>query len=371
MLLKILESRLPLYLQLFLAILCPLGLFLLSWAVVGETESLFTLFYVLLLFAIAFAFDLLPAIVSAVLIDLSIDFHYIKPIGRVGGSGTALGFAICCVVLFLAMRLLRNSILAEHVAKLSSERAVKVRENILAMISHDLRQPISAAKLGIQVTQRFLEAENLDKAKKSSTTVRSSLEKLDEMVGYLVDAAKTDSGNFTANLKETALIPLLEKTVDQFALQAQDKQIEFSFNTSGIAADKKVAADSTLLSRVLSNYISNALKFTPSTGKVRIEAQCSESGTITVSVCDSGSGVKDESVSKLFERNWQEKSSAHLGSGLGLYICKGIMAAHGGRAWYEKKPGWGACFCFNVLDSVTLQTDNNPSPDCRIFKNIE
>lgn len=352
-LLSVLESRPPLFVQIFLAILCPLGLFILSAGVVGETESLFTLFYVLLLFAIAFAFDLFPAIIAAVLIDLSIDFHYIKPIGTLFSSVPAFCFAVCCVVFFLATRMLRNSIFAEHLAKLESDRAVKVRENILAMVSHDLRQPISAANLGIQMTEQFLAGGNLEKAKKSSLTVRSSLERIDEMIGSLVDAAKTDSGNFNANLKEIEIIPLLENIVSHFALQAQEKQIDISLNTLALDTGLKVAADLALLSRVLSNFISNALKFTLPSGKVQIEAQKSKPGEITVSVCDTGPGVKAESISKLFQRSWQEKSSAHLGSGLGLYICKGIMEAHGGRVWYEKRPGWGGCFCINLRETFS------------------
>ncbi len=178
-LLSILLNRLSLYLQVPLAILLPLGLFYLSWIIVDEVEVLFVLFHVLLLVAIAFAFDLLPAATGAILIDLSVDFHYIKPIGRLFGSMAAYGLAICVLLFFVMMRMLRNSILAEHMAKTASDGAVKVRENILAMVSHDLRQPISAAKLGVEMNERFFETGNVDQMKKSNLVVRSSLERID------------------------------------------------------------------------------------------------------------------------------------------------------------------------------------------------
>ena len=106
------------------------------------------------------------------------------------------------------------------------------------------------------------------------------------------------------------------------------------------------------MTRVLINLLGNAFKFTPSEGKITVELKQRNALTFQVSVIDTGSGISSEEAAALFTKNWQSQKIAHLGNGLGLYICKGIVQAHFGEIWYEGNQvtdgGRGAVFAFSL-----------------------
>jgi signal transduction histidine kinase len=98
---------------------------------------------------------------------------------------------------------------------------------------------------------------------------------------------------------------------------------------------------------VLANLIGNAIKFTPDGGQVSVDAIANGS-EVTISVTDTGPGIAEDELPHLFTRFWQTKRTARLGTGLGLFIVKGIVEAHGGRAWADAKLGTGSTFSFTL-----------------------
>jgi signal transduction histidine kinase len=109
----------------------------------------------------------------------------------------------------------------------------------------------------------------------------------------------------------------------------------------------EAAVDSDRISQVMSNLMGNAVKFTPKGGAIRVSAR-REGHELIVSVADTGPGIPADYLSKLFDWFWQAPESAHMGSGLGLSIAKGIVEAHGGRIWVESQIGKGSCFSFTL-----------------------
>jgi signal transduction histidine kinase len=113
-----------------------------------------------------------------------------------------------------------------------------------------------------------------------------------------------------------------------------------------------VSADRDRVVQLLSNYLNNAIKFTPNGGRIQVSAQAAEGGGVRFAVRDSGPGIKAEDISNVFNRFWQVKRTAHLGSGVGLTIARGIAEAHGGRVWVESTPGDGSTFYFELPHSA-------------------
>jgi signal transduction histidine kinase len=103
--------------------------------------------------------------------------------------------------------------------------------------------------------------------------------------------------------------------------------------------------------QILSNYLSNAVKFTPAGGSIALHVTRLEGGGVRFAVSDTGPGIAPEDLPHVFSRFWQAERTKHLGSGLGLTIAKGIAEVHRGRVWAESTPGSGSTFFFAVSQS--------------------
>ncbi len=157
---------------------------------------------------------------------------------------------------------------------------------------------------------------------------------MDRLVSDILDSAKADQGNLKLNLEMADLKEVIEQAIGIISENARRKQVTLSFVT-----DEKINyycwIDFDRMTRVLINLLGNALKFTPSEGKITVELKQRDALTFQVSVIDTGPGIPSEEAAALFTKNWQSQKTAHLGNGLGLYICKGIVQAHFGEIWYE------------------------------------
>jgi len=111
-----------------------------------------------------------------------------------------------------------------------------------------------------------------------------------------------------------------------------------------------VRADRNRILQVLYNLIDNALKFTPAGGSISVRCESSDHG-VQFSITDTGRGIEESNLGRIFERYWQAKATAHLGSGLGLAIAKAIVEQHGGAIWVESKLGIGSTFFFTLVQN--------------------
>jgi len=226
----------------------------------------------------------------------------------------------------------------------AAQRAIKAREDVVAVVSHDLKSPLAAIWLSIQVLRRFGFD---DRAKGESLTSRieNSARQMQNLISDLLDLSKVESGTLTVDQRPERVVDLVSTIVEPIQVQAEAKRLRVEIDLS--THEPLVSCDRNRIGQVLSNLLGNAVKFTPEDGLVRLHAKTVDS-FLEVSVSDTGPGIPPEHVPKVFDRYWQAEGTKRFGSGLGLSIAKGIVEAHGGRIGVESRLGKGSRFWFTL-----------------------
>jgi signal transduction histidine kinase len=225
------------------------------------------------------------------------------------------------------------------------DRAVaarRAREDLLATVSHDLKNPLNAIKLSTRSLASRVESE---KARQSVTRIDRAADRMSGLIGDLLDAAKIEAGVLRAAPRPEDASALIEAAVEMLRLIAADKGIRLV--AVGPPRAVLVLCERNLILRVFANLLGNAIKFSPAGSSVSISAEMTPP-EVRFSVADAGPGIPAEHVTHAFERYWQEEGSDRRGSGLGLYIAKGIVEAHGGHIWIDSTPGHGTTVHFTV-----------------------
>lgn len=226
----------------------------------------------------------------------------------------------------------------------------QIKEDFTNTLVHEMRAPLTAIK---SATELILGSTNLSEEERLRFLhlIEDQSKKLLSQVGALLDAAKIESGRFLVNKTPSDLSQILADQVNLFLPQAQKKQIHLH---SIIPPLPKIALDGLRMSQVINNLISNSLKFTPEEGTITVSAAL-ETNAVLVSVSDTGIGIPKEKQDKLFTKFYQIVSSdsdQHLphaaGTGLGLYITKGIVDAHGGTINVHSQEGKGTTISFSI-----------------------
>jgi PAS domain S-box-containing protein len=226
----------------------------------------------------------------------------------------------------------------ERAARAQAERAVQARDQVLAFVAHDLRNPLIAIEMSASTitaaADETVRARCIDVIQRATGDMR-------RLIGDLLDAARIESGAFAVTPARIDTPAALLAIAEPFRLRMQSRDITF---VREIPADlPPVHADRDRLNQLLSNLLDNALKFTPAGGRVRLSASATGTG-IEIAVADSGPGIPADDLPHLFDRFWQADPTSRAGAGLGLAICKGIVEAHGGKITAESTPGVGATF---------------------------
>jgi signal transduction histidine kinase len=176
--------------------------------------------------------------------------------------------------------------------------------------------------------------------------MRRSADRANRLIRDLLDAARIEDGKLPIEPRRADPASLIRETVELLLPQAADKPLRLEVDAPddlpAVCADR----DRTL--QVLTNLVGNAVKFTPAGGRVVARAAADASSEVRFTITDTGPGLSADELSHLFDRYWQAKKTAKLGTGLGLVIAKGIVEAHGGRIWAESEPGRGSTFHFTL-----------------------
>jgi signal transduction histidine kinase len=217
----------------------------------------------------------------------------------------------------------------------------KERDDQLAHLVHDLKNPLSTIALEFELMDAKLSIEGPVEVSAAIARIRRNVRFLDRLVYELMDACTLSNGRFALRRSPCELRALVIETVDRTVPSADQHRV-----TVDVTDPAEVMADELRIERVLANLLDNALKYTPSSGGIAIRMSADDRSA-HVSVCDSGPGIAPEEIELLFQPYRRAATSrARPGTGLGLYVSKQIIEAHGGTIGVESVRGMGARFHF-------------------------
>ncbi|HEY7235884.1 MAG TPA: ATP-binding protein [Gemmatimonadaceae bacterium] len=246
----------------------------------------------------------------------------------------------------LAEKFAAHASLALENARLYREarRATEGRDQVLGVVSHDLRNPISAIAMCASALRDDW-AKDAPERESLLTTIVQSTEWMNRLIQDLLDVASIEAGRLSLERRRESVASLVAQALRMFELEAERRNIRVTTNAAGLPP---VNVDASRIVQVLGNLLRNALKFTPDGGQITVVGEA-QGGNVVLSVTDTGPGIPLADQPHVFDRYWQSRRTANKrGTGLGLSIATGIVEAHGGRIWLESTPAVGSSFFFSI-----------------------
>jgi signal transduction histidine kinase len=221
-----------------------------------------------------------------------------------------------------------------------AQRAIRTRDEVLAVVSHDLKNPLEAVLLCASLLLRSPESPRVHRY---AEALQRSATRMDRLIRELLDLSRMDAGHFRVEVRPERLEAIVDEALVMLAPLAAEKQI--ALVAAGGPLEAQIPCDRERMLQVLSNLVGNALHFTPRGGRVTVRLALAPREA-EVAVTDDGPGILPEDLPHLFDRYW--KSQSRRGTGLGLAIARGIVDAHGGRIRVESRIGAGSTFTFTL-----------------------
>ena len=215
------------------------------------------------------------------------------------------------------------------------------RSDLVSTVSHEIRSPLTSVK-GFTKTLLAKWERFTDEQKKAMLeTVNEDADRVTRLLGELLEVSRIDAGRVQLRRQMVDLGAILAKVVERAAMNAEDRAV-----TLEAAGDlPSLYADPDKVEQVLTNLVENALKYTD--GPVRVRAEVA-SHEVTLTVEDEGPGIPEAHLTHVFVKFFRKPGERRTGTGLGLYISKGLVEAHGGRIWVTSEEGKGAAFHFTL-----------------------
>jgi signal transduction histidine kinase len=250
----------------------------------------------------------------------------------IAGIGIATVFA----------RLLGRSYHQEEEALGAARGAVAARDELMGIVAHDLRNPLGAITMRATMLRNDAEVESV---RRQAASIENVAMRMEYLIKTMLDVVTMESGRFSVIRAPCNVDDLVRDAGDLFEPLAATKgvRIETRVEDRGLV----IHADRERVMQVLSNLIGNALKFTPRGGRITITV-ARQGEEVHVTVADNGPGIAREHLPHIFDRFWKHDTPGVKGTGLGLFIAKGIVEAHGGRIWVQSEIGHGARFEFTL-----------------------
>lgn len=230
---------------------------------------------------------------------------------------------------------------------ISKQREVdRMKSDFVSMVSHELRTPLGLIKgyssslvnpqlkLDEVTTRRFISG------------IDAAADRLNRLIENLLSVSRIESGHFRLSTQPVDLVQTVSSAVTAARAMAKEREISMEFPGGGL----EVEGDRVQLELVLDNLLGNAIKYSPKAKPIRVRME-QKGDHVEVRVSDEGSGIASHDLSNVFGKFYRVEGVHSVrtpGSGLGLYICRNIIEAHGGRIWVESKLGSGSTFAFSI-----------------------
>ena len=243
----------------------------------------------------------------------------------------------------------------EREAREVAERASRIRDEVLAVVAHDLRNPVHTIILSAGMLREI----PLEEAQRQHRLgiIQRTAKGMEHLIRDLLDATRIESGTFAVRQARVHVRALLDETLELFEAPARERRIMLRCEVDDDVPP--VLGDRDRLEQALSNLLGNALKFTPAGGQVRLSARVVAGGAVEIDVADTGSGIPGDQLAHVFDRFWQADRQGRAGAGLGLSIVKGIVEAHGGEIRVESVVGDGTTFSLTVPVAPPSRADSS------------
>jgi PAS domain S-box-containing protein len=223
--------------------------------------------------------------------------------------------------------------------------AIRAREDLLAVVSHDLRSPLGVILMTAQMLRLPQEHGERTQPHKQLAAIERSASRMRQLIEDLLDMVSIEGGRLSVDPRPLHPGPVVADALEAVSQAAASKSIVVE---SELPADlPAVSADASRIQQVFANLLGTAIKFTSDGGAIMVRAE-HVGDRVTFSVTDTGSGISDADLPHVFERLWQASRTARMGTGLGLFIVKGIVEAHGGTVWVRSELGRGSTFFFTL-----------------------
>ena len=224
--------------------------------------------------------------------------------------------------------------------------AVRLRDEVLGIVSHDLRNPVHTVSLSSGFLLEIIPDDGQQNTlRKQLGIIRRAAEQMDHLIRDLLDVASIASGRLSVERHPHEAALLVRSACEALQPLVEAKGLRLKTHTPAEALSVCVDADRIL--QLFSNLVGNAIKFTPEGGQITLSLEAADK-EVRFAVADTGAGIPAEQLPHIFEQFWQARRAGRHGAGLGLAIARGIVEAHGGRIGVESEVGKGTKFFFTV-----------------------
>lgn len=245
------------------------------------------------------------------------------------------------------------------------EKAEQFKQELLAMVSHDLRSPLTSVQGVMTLLGKGMYGQLTETGDRRVKVAEQSLSRLIHLVDDLLDLERMEAGKLQFNLEAVPLSSIIDRSIESVYDFAQQSQIRLDARLTEL----DIIADEDRLTQVVVNLLSNAIKFSPKNSMIAVESN-SDGDFIEVRVIDQGPGIPQEHQDGIFQRFHQIDNaiSSHKGTGLGLAICKAIIEGHEGTIGVRSEIGRGSCFWFRIPKDARVQIDYINSGEHKVPK---
>lgn len=246
-------------------------------------------------------------------------------------------------VVGVATELARRAALAIENAELyrRASEAIRARDELIAIVAHDLRNPLGAIAILVSL---FQERHTADRDRSDLEVIAQSIDRMQRLIGDLLDMSRLEAGRFSLERIPASAAELVQRALAIHAVAARERGIDL--RVDGLVS-KPVLCDPARIAQVLDNILGNAIKFARTGDHVAASTHVEEKH-VRFSISDSGPGIAADDLPHIFELFWSTKPRNGKGTGLGLYIAKRIVEAHGGEIWAESELDRGTTIHFTL-----------------------